>query len=71
MTPKGQRLHNIKGAVPNLWSMPSGCRFSPRCEFARERCREEKPSLADLGDGHLCRCFFPRADAPQPGGNEP
>ena len=62
MTPKGQRLYNIKGTVPNLRAMPAGCRFSPRCEFAGERCQGEKPPLTDLGGGHLCRCFYPRCD---------
>ncbi|MBQ6374806.1 MAG: ABC transporter ATP-binding protein [Clostridia bacterium] len=59
MTPKGQRLYNIRGTVPNLRAMPAGCRFSPRCEFACDRCRREKPPLADVGDGHQCRCFYP------------
>ena len=61
MTPKGRRLYNIRGTVPNLRAMPEGCRFSPRCEFAAERCRAEKPGLQDLGGGHLCRCFFPQS----------
>ena len=60
MTPKGRRLYNIQGTVPNLRAMPAGCRFSPRCEFARDRCRTEKPPLVDVGNGHLCRCFEPR-----------
>ena len=64
MTPKGQRLYNIKGTVPNLRAMPAGCRFAPRCEFASERCNAEKPPLADLGDGHLCRCFNPLHSQP-------
>ncbi len=59
MTPKGQRLYNIKGTVPNLRAMPAGCRFSPRCDFACERCHSEKPPLTDMGGGHLCRCFTP------------
>ena len=59
MTPKGQRLYNIRGTVPNLRAMPGGCRFAPRCEFAREACRSEKPPLNDIGGGHLCRCFYP------------
>ena len=58
MTPKGQRLYNIRGTVPNLRAMPAGCRFAPRCEHASERCRAEKPGLTDLGGGHLCRCFL-------------
>ena len=71
MAMKGQRLYNIPGSVPNLWSMPAGCRFSPRCEYAKERCRQEKPALADLGDGHLCRCLFPLDDVPQHEGDNP
>ena len=35
MTPKGQRLYNIRGTVPNLRAMPAGCRFAPRCERRR------------------------------------
>ncbi len=69
MTPKDQRLYNIRGTVPNLHAMPSGCRFSPRCEFATEKCRGEKPELNDLGGGHLCRCFYPKDDGRSPGGN--
>ena len=59
MTPKGQRLYNIRGTVPNLLAMPRGCRFAPRCEACGERCLSEKPPLVDLGQGHLCRCFHP------------
>ena len=59
MTPKGQRLYNIRGTVPNLRAMPAGCRFAPRCEFATEALPSEKPPLTDMGDGHLCRCFYP------------
>ena len=59
MTPKGHRLYNIKGTVPNLRAMPAGCRFAPRCEKCSDRCLNEKPALTDLGGGHLCRCFDP------------
>ena len=69
MTQRGQRLYNIPGTVPNLRAMPAGCRFSPRCEFAEERCRAEKPPLADLGGGHLCRCFHPLQNAVTSGGD--
>ena len=56
MTPKGTRLHNIPGTIPNLRDMPEGCRFAPRCALATERCGREKPALKDVGGGHLCRC---------------
>ena len=56
-----QRLDSIEGMVPSLTEMPSGCRFSPRCPKACERCRTQEPPLADLGGGHLVRCFMPGA----------
>ena len=68
MTPKGQRLYNIPGTVPNLRAMPAGCRFAPRCEFAGERCHSEKPPLTAVGDGHCCRCFTPLGRGAAPGG---
>lgn len=68
MTPKGQRLYNIPGTVPNLRAMPAGCRFAPRCEFAGARCHNEKPPLTAVGDGHCCRCFTPLNRGAAPGG---
>ena len=68
MTPKGQRLYNIPGTVPNLRAMPAGCRFAPRCEFAGARCHNEKPPLTLVGDGHCCRCFTPLGRGAAPGG---
>ena len=35
----------IKGEVPNPLNPPSGCAFHPRCPFACERCKKEKPQL--------------------------
>lgn len=35
----------IKGEVPNPLNPPSGCTFHPRCPFACERCKKEKPLL--------------------------
>ena len=37
----GERLTPIEGAVPNLFAMPAGCRFAPRCPHAFDRCRED------------------------------
>jgi len=51
------RLFSIKGMVPNMLYLPKGCRFSPRCEFAMDICKEQEPELVDLGKGHLVRCL--------------
>jgi peptide/nickel transport system ATP-binding protein len=52
-----ERLASISGTVPSLAIAFSGCRFCGRCPFAEARCRTEAPPLADLGDGHLSRCW--------------
>ncbi|SHE28133.1 peptide/nickel transport system ATP-binding protein [Tissierella praeacuta DSM 18095] len=54
---KLERLYSIKGIVPNLLYLPKGCRFSPRCDYAMDICREKEPELVDSGNGHLVRCF--------------
>jgi oligopeptide/dipeptide ABC transporter ATP-binding protein len=51
------RLESIRGMVPSLSGMPKGCRFSPRCDFACERCRAEAPPLYEVEGGHQARCF--------------
>jgi peptide/nickel transport system ATP-binding protein len=35
----------LTGETPNPISVPSGCRFHPRCPVAEERCRREDPQL--------------------------
>ena len=32
------RLPTVPGAVPPPWNWPQGCRFSPRCPYAVDRC---------------------------------
>ena len=50
------RLYTIRGMVPNLQQLPSGCRFCPRCEKTMRACTQEMPELIDIGGGHLVRC---------------
>jgi len=52
------RAHILAGEVPSAINPPAGCRFHPRCRFAKERCRDEEPELRDMGDGHLVACHF-------------
>lgn len=51
-----EKLSTIKGMVPSFNDMPEGCLFCPRCEYAKDICRKERPELVDL-DGHQVRCF--------------
>ena len=52
------RLHVIPGRVPDLAEFPTGCRFRPRCAWADERCRIERPLLQPLGRSRVA-CFHP------------
>ena len=53
---KGEGLYSIDGMPPNLDDMPSGCPFSPRCEFCEEICKKEIPELVEVEPGHFSRC---------------
>jgi peptide/nickel transport system ATP-binding protein len=50
----------IYGSIPDYFDPPPGCRFAPRCPLVSQRCREEKPLLADAGPGHRVACFNAR-----------
>ena len=52
-----RKLRVIDGLPPNLARVPKGCAFCPRCYFAIDRCREEKPELEEVGEGHYSACF--------------
>ncbi|OUU23298.1 MAG: peptide ABC transporter ATP-binding protein [Planctomycetia bacterium TMED53] len=51
-----EELETIPGIVPSIFDWPPGCRFSTRCPFVEDRCREEVPELREVGDGHWVRC---------------
>jgi peptide/nickel transport system ATP-binding protein len=44
----GQSRTPVQGEVPNPLNPPAGCAFNPRCPFANERCRVERPALLEL-----------------------
>jgi peptide/nickel transport system ATP-binding protein len=53
-----EELAAIEGMVPDMSALPSGCRFAPRCPFADERCRRERPPVVLLENNHWSRCFY-------------
>ena len=54
---KVSELAFIPGAPPDLLDPPAGCRFSPRCPFAREKCRQVEPPITRLEDQHEVACW--------------
>jgi len=48
----------IKGEIPSAADIPPGCRFHPRCLYAKPRCQEEEPVLAEVKGGHYVSCHL-------------
>jgi oligopeptide/dipeptide ABC transporter ATP-binding protein len=50
-------LQLIPGNIPNLISPPSGCRFHPRCPYAKDICKDKIPELEEVEGGHFVACY--------------
>lgn len=59
MDEEKKRLNAIPGIVPNMFELPKGCNYSPRCKYCREICREEEPRPAEISENHFVSCHFP------------
>ena len=51
-------LNFIPGAPPNLINPPKGCKFHPRCPYAKPRCSSEEPEYKEEEPGHYAACHF-------------
>jgi len=58
---RADRLRTIRGRVPSLMDLPTGCKFAPRCDFASEVCHISEPSEQRVG-GHAVLCHAYGAD---------
>ena len=56
------RLDFIPGMVPNMYDLPSGCLFAPRCKGCKDVCRNREPEMKTVGSNHSAACHFPRID---------
>jgi oligopeptide transport system ATP-binding protein len=55
---RSDRLRTIEGLPPLLINVPDACRFNPRCNFARDTCRDHEPELTPRDEpGHFARCW--------------
>jgi peptide/nickel transport system ATP-binding protein len=52
------RLVQIPGSMPRLSAIPPGCAFNPRCAFAFDRCRIERPEpIAQGAQAVACHLY--------------
>jgi peptide/nickel transport system permease protein len=61
------RMEGITGSPPDLKDLPSGCAFHPRCRWAMQQCREERPRLLPIdGSPREVACWLHRGYAVVP-----
>jgi oligopeptide/dipeptide ABC transporter ATP-binding protein len=57
---RGERLPTIPGIVPDLRTLPPGCRFQDRCPLVTDACRADEPTLQQLDQSEVA-CFHAEA----------
>ncbi|MDB5619020.1 ABC transporter ATP-binding protein [Tardiphaga sp.] len=61
-----KRLVQIEGSMPRLSAIPPGCAFNPRCAFAFDRCRIERPQPIAVGAQRVACHLYDTAHAESP-----
>ena len=60
---RGKPLEMIRGQPPNLATLPAGCAFAPRCNYAVDRCHKADAPKVELGEGRIVRCVRAEVNA--------
>lgn len=68
MEDRGTRLKPIPGLMPDPSRLPKGCAFADRCEYATDRCFQERPAVIHRTEEHLVACHLYNEDTIQKGG---
>jgi oligopeptide transport system ATP-binding protein len=53
----GEKLMSIEGLPPELYQVPPGCPFAPRCAFVKEKCWSNNPPLEEIEPEHRIACW--------------
>jgi oligopeptide/dipeptide ABC transporter ATP-binding protein len=53
----GERLVTIKGSLPDLVNVPTGCIFADRCPSRFDKCSQEPPPR-EVASGHHAACWL-------------
>ncbi|MBN1470090.1 MAG: ABC transporter ATP-binding protein [Fusobacteriaceae bacterium] len=62
---ESEKLSSIEGTPPDLFNPPIGCPFAPRCEYAMDICKKEKPGMKKSSENHLVSCWLQDERAPE------
>ncbi|MEA3349184.1 MAG: oligopeptide/dipeptide ABC transporter ATP-binding protein, partial [Chloroflexota bacterium] len=54
----GAELETIEGLPPDLIQLPQGCPFAERCDYVKDKCLTENPSLDEMKKGHRIACWI-------------
>jgi len=59
-TDPDQKSHRIvlEGDVPSPADPPSGCKFHPRCRFAKDICNQQDPEWREISPNHWVACHL-------------
>lgn len=55
---KKTQMQVIKGEIPSNVNTPTGCKFHPRCPFAKDVCKTTVPEVKEVKPGHKVQCHF-------------
>ncbi|WP_081768967.1 ABC transporter ATP-binding protein [Herbaspirillum sp. RV1423] len=56
LTPR--EFNPMKGELPSPLDPPPGCHFHTRCPFVMERCKQERPEMKTVAQGHISACHL-------------
>ena len=51
-----EKFDGIDGTIPDYVNTPKGCRFYPRCSFAKDLCKSQKPNMIEVKKNHFVAC---------------
>lgn len=53
-----KKIESIDSEIPSPLDVPPGCPFQTRCEHCTDICRQERPTLKTIGEGHEVACHL-------------
>ena len=55
-------LKAVEGQPPDLFDLPRGCAFNPRCKWAMRICGNRIPMVTNVGENHQFTCWLAKLE---------